>query len=155
MLETPTVVQSPSQKLAAIKIVVPRPDIVKVMGPAIQEIFSVMAEQGISPTGPLTAYHVNVDSKVFDFEVGFPIADEIEPGGRVRSFEMPASRVVRTVYQGPYEGLFDAWTEFKKWVDQSEYRPAPTLWEAYLTDPTIVTDPANWRTELNQPILAS
>lgn len=47
------------------------------------------------------------------------------PTGRVKPGELPAaSKVARTVYHGSYEGLGAAWSE-----------------------------PASWRTELNQPLV--
>ncbi len=31
-------------------------------------------------------------------------------------------------------------------------KPAPWIWEVYLTDPRTNPDPSTWRTELNQPL---
>ena len=60
----------------------------------------------------------------------------------------------RTYYHGPYEGLGGAWGEFSDWIAANGLRPAPDLWESYVTGPESSPDPANWRTELIRPLLA-
>ena len=66
--------------------------------------------------------------------------------------ELPAGRVARTIYHGPYEGLGDAWGEFMSWIEAEGLSTGPTLWESYLTDPSSVPDPANYQTELTKPL---
>ena len=73
--------------------------------------------------------------------------------GRVQPGQWPAVRVVRTVHHGPCEGLPDAWEEFMGWIETQRHTPAPDLWECYLTNPDSDPDPANWRTELNRPLV--
>jgi effector-binding domain-containing protein len=51
----------------------------------------------------------------FDFEVGVKVAVPVKATGRLRSSELPAAMVARTIYSGPYEGLPSAWGEFNKW----------------------------------------
>jgi len=40
------------------------------MGPAITEVMTAIAAQGVLATGPLFAHHPRMDPDVFDFEVG-------------------------------------------------------------------------------------
>jgi effector-binding domain-containing protein len=61
--------------------------------------------------------------------------------------------VARTVHHGGYEGLPLAWGKFLAWVADGGHTPAPDLWERYLVGPESSPDPADWRTELNQPLL--
>jgi effector-binding domain-containing protein len=101
------------------------------------------------PTGPMFSYHYRRPSDTFDFEIGFPVAKAIQPAGRVMNSKLPAERVVRSVYEGPYEGLSQAWPELQTWVRAQNHGEMGRFWECYLTNPAEVTDPKKYRTELN------
>ncbi|MDO9268340.1 MAG: GyrI-like domain-containing protein [Methylobacter sp.] len=105
MLDTPQFIQTDEQLTAVIDLIVPRAEISNVMGPAIAEIMSVIAAQGVTLTGPCFSYHRKRPADIFDFEVGFPVSRPITPVGRVKMSKLPAAKVVRTIYQGGYEGL--------------------------------------------------
>ncbi|HEU4365434.1 MAG TPA: AraC family transcriptional regulator, partial [Candidatus Krumholzibacteria bacterium] len=66
--------------------------------------------------------------------------------------ELPAAKVVRTVYHGDYEGLGNAWGEFEKLIAAEGHKTAADLWECYVAGPETGPDPAKWRTELNRPL---
>ena len=153
MLETPRILQTDEQLTAIIHLRVPRAEIGEVMGPAMAEVSSVLAFQGIVPAGPCFSYHLRMPSDSFDFEVGYPVAREVKSTGRVRMSRLPAQRVVRTVYHGGYEGLGPAWGEFIAWIKGQELPAQNRLWESYLSGPEASLDPATWRTELNRPLM--
>lgn len=152
MLDTPTIVQTDAQPAAVIRLTIPREEMRNAMGSAMQELMATLAAQGIQPAGPLFSHHFRMDPAVFDFEVGAPVDAPVSPVGRVEAGELPAARVVRNVYTGPYEGLGDAWGEFGAWISAQGHRPAPDLWERYVAGPESGPDPATWRTELNRPL---
>jgi effector-binding domain-containing protein len=152
VIEPPRIVESPALLTAVIHLTVPRSEIQLVMGPGIQEVMATLAAQGIAPVGPWFTRHFRIDAATFDFEICVPVASPVATAGRVRPGALPAARVARTVYRGPYEGLGAAWREFKGWIAAQGLKEAPTLWEAYLTDPGSSPDPTSWRTELNQPL---
>lgn len=154
MIDTPTITQSPALLTAAIRLTIPRSQIQQFMGPAIGEVFSAIAAQGLAPAGPVFSYHFKMDPNTFDFDVGVPVKSAIKPTGRVMPGTLPAARVARTIYRGPYENLGAAWGEFMKWIESQKLKPAPTLWEFYTAGPESSPDPANWQTELNRPLLA-
>jgi effector-binding domain-containing protein len=112
MIETPIVIDAPAQETACIHIVVPRAEIQTVMGPGIMEIFEALAAQDMKPTGPWFTHHLKRPDDTFDFEICVPVASPVTPVGRVQAGKMPAHTVARTVYQGGYEGLGEAWAEF-------------------------------------------
>lgn len=153
MIDKPQIVQTTAQPAAVIRITVPREEIQTVMGPAMAEVHSVATAQGVAPAGPMFSHHLRMDPNVFDFEVGLPVSAPVTRAGRVQPSELPAARVARTVYHGPYEGLADAWSEFMGWIEAERLSPAPDLWECYLSGPESSPHPANWRTELNRPLL--
>lgn len=154
MLDKPEVVQTDAQLAAVIRLTIPREEIRNVMGPGIGEVIATVTAQGIGPAGPVFSHHLKMDPKVFDFEVGVPVRAPVTATGRVVAGTLPASRVARTVYHGPYEGLGAAWGEFGAWIGAEGHTPAPDMWECYIAGPESSPDPANWRTQLNRPLTA-
>jgi len=152
MIETPQIVQTRAQAAAVIRLVLPRAEIQRVMGPAMSEVVAAVAAQGQAPAGSVFAHHFGMNPDTFDFEVGVPVASPIQAAGRVLPGELPAATVARTTYRGPYEGLGSAWREFNDWLTTHGHKPAGNLWECYVAGPESSPDPANWRTELNRPL---
>jgi effector-binding domain-containing protein len=146
MLDRPRLIQTDGQLTAIIHLTTPRAEIGQVMGPAIAEIISTLAAQGVTPAGPCYSYHPKRPSDTFDFEVGFPINRPTTPAGRVKMGRLPAANCVRTTYQGGYDGLAGAWSEFCAWIKTKEIKVQDGLWECYLAGPD------TWRTELNRPL---
>jgi effector-binding domain-containing protein len=153
MIDTPKVTNSPAQIMAFIHLTVPRTEIQKAMGPGLSEVQAAISAQGITATGPWFTHHLKMDPKVFDFEICVPVASPITATGRVKPGRLPATRIVRTVYHGPYEGLGEAWGELGAWIKAKGLTPAEDLWERYVVDPSSNPDPSAWRTELNRPLL--
>ena len=157
MIETPEITNSRQVTAAVIHIKCPREKIQLEVGPAIKEILAALASEGQSPQGPMFMHHLTMSKSHFDVEVGFPINAPLRASGRVKTSALPAARVARTIYHGPYEGLFSAWDEFRKrlerdsLVEKSVLSPIKTLWERYLVGPETTNDPSQWRTELNLP----
>ena len=72
--------------------------------------------------------------------------------GRVAPGATVATKAARTVYHGSYEGLGTAWSEFRAWIVANGHVMQPDLYEYYLTGPESSVEPADWRTELQQPL---
>ena len=145
----PEIITTNEQPTAVIHLVIPGRDMPKYMDPAIQEILKTLKDQGLQPTGPLFSYHHRRPSDTFDFEIGFPVTKAIKPVGRVISGTLPAEKIVRSIYHGPYEGLGSAWGELQSWVRARKLAESGRFWECYLDDPAKVEDPKEYRTELN------
>ena len=153
MLDTPHVLESSEQLTVCIPLVVPRAEIQAVMGPGIRELYAVLAAQGVAPAGPWFTHHKRRPTDTFDFEICVPVATPVAAAGRVQPGRLPAARVARTVYHGPYEGLGAAWGEFCTWIETNGHTPRADLWECYAVGPESSPDPADWRTELNRPLV--
>lgn len=153
MLEPPIIVETDEHAAAVIHHTIPRFRIREVMGPAIVELHETLARQGIQELGPVFAHHYKLDPKIFDFDVGIPVLRPVTPSRAVMQGRLPATRVARTVYRGPYEGLPDAWREFEAWVKAQGLKPGRSLWESYITGPESGSHPDKWITELNRPLL--
>ncbi len=89
----------------------------------------------------------------FDFDICVPVSAPATAVGRVKPWQRPALRVVRTVYHGPYEGLGGAWHEFGRWMEVNGYKTSGDLYECYLVGPESSSSPAEWRTELSRPLV--
>jgi effector-binding domain-containing protein len=137
MIETPQIIQTQAQAAAVIRLTVPRSEMMKVFGPAVGAVF---------------AHHLKMSPDTFDFELGVRVASPVTATGRVKPGELPAAKVARTIYHGPYDGLPSAWGEFDKWMRANGHEQAGSLWELYSVGPQSTPDPANWRTELNRPL---
>lgn len=152
MIDEPQIAELEPAATAFIRLEIPRERMPEVFGPAVEELVAAITAQGQAIAGPLFAHHLAMRPGLFDFEAGFPVARPITASGRVQPGERPAVKVARTVYQGPYEGLPDAWGQFQAWVEQSGLDWAPDIWECYLVGPESESDPSRWRTELNRPL---
>ena len=153
MLTTPQIIQTEVQHAATIHLTIPRNEMMKVFGPAVGELMAALADQKAPPVGAVFAHHLKMSQSTFDFEVGVKVSAPVKAIGRVRPSHLPAARVARTVYSGPYEGLPSAWGEFNNWMKANGLRQAENLWEVYSVGPQSNPDPANWRTELNRPLV--
>jgi len=152
MLDTPQIVRTTAQAAAVIHLTVPRNDMMKVFGPAVGELIATLSEQGVKPEGPVFAHHLKMSADTFDFELGVKVSTPVKATGRVKPSELPAAKVARTVYSGPYEGLPAAWGEFTKWIKANGHEQADDLWEIYSVGPQSTPDPEGWRTELSRPL---
>ena len=154
MIDQPRIVQSKLQLTAHIPLTVSFAEMQRLMGPGITEVFTVLAAQGLTPTGPWFTHHRRRPTDSFDFSICVPVAAAVKPSGRVLSGSLPAATVARTVYHGGYEGLGAAWGEFHGWITAQGHTPRADLWECYVQGPESGSDPANWQTELNAPLTA-
>lgn len=154
LLEPPRIVETERSDAAVIHLTIPRYQMQVVMGAAIGEVMERVAAQGAQPTGPIFCHHFTIDPETFDFVVGVPVDKPIERDGRVQPGELPAARVMRTIYQGNYDGLGNAWQEFDAWIAGEGLHGREDLWECYLSGPETDPDPATWRTQLNRPLAA-
>ena len=149
MITPPEVITTTEQRAATIHLVISGRDMAKYMDPAIQEIIQALTDQGLQPAGPMFSYHHRRPGDTFDFEIGFPVSKSVNEAGRVKNSALPGAKVVRAVYQGPYERMGDAWRELQDWVRERKLPEDGRFFERYLNNPDEVKDPKDYRTELN------
>ncbi len=152
-LDPPQIVDVPAFKVARIHITTPASEIRPAMHAGLKALRGALADQGIDPTGPWFTHHLKVPDQTFDFEICLPVSVDVKPEGRVVMGEIRAARTARTTYHGDYANLGDAWGQFMQWINSRGAAVAPDLWEVYAVGPDASPDPADWRTELNRPLL--
>lgn len=153
MLSTPQILITEAHEAAVIHLTIPRSEMMSTFGPAVDELLAVLADQKCEPVGAVFAHHFRITADTFDFELGIKVTRPVKPVGRVKPGELPARKVARSVYTGPYEGLPAAWGEFDTWMKAEGCRQAEDLWEVYSVGPQSTPDPKSWQTELNRPLL--
>src|SRR5258706_6155505 len=142
MIATPQIIDTNVQETAVIRLTVPRSEMMKVFGPAVGELMAALAAQGVEPVGAVFAHHLKMSPDTFDFELGVKVSAPVKAAGRVKPGQLPAAKVARTIYSGPYEGLPSAWGEFDKWMKANGHEQAANLWELYSVGPHSTSDPA-------------
>ena len=65
--------------------------------------------------------------------------------------ELPGGPTVHATHLGPYEGLATTYREVTEWMRHEGLTPGTSMWEVYLSDPSVESDPATWRTEVYWP----
>lgn len=153
MIESPQIVETPAQWVAALHVEVPRSEMQQVMGPGVREAMAAVKTQGLGPTGPWFVHHLKLAPAFFDFDICVPVSDPLTAIGRVRPWQRPAFKGVRAIYQGPYEGLGAAWHELGLWVTMNGLKTASDLYECYWVGPDSSPNPADWRTELSRELI--
>lgn len=153
MISTPEVVFSPARCIAFIELQIPHEQIAAAMQAALAEIRQLLDDQHIVSCGPWFTHHARLPSTTFELRLCIPVSAPVQPRGRVQYGQHPAATVARTVYSGNYTGLAAAWGQFRDWIAAGDLTPRRDLWEIYLVGPDASPNPADWRTELNRPLL--
>ena len=153
MPESFSIVETKELMTAVISLAILRTEIQVAMNAAIAEIISTLSAQNIAPAGPLFSYHLKRPSDMFYFEVGFPVTTPVTPTGRVTLSKLPSTKVARAIYSGGYEGLAGAWGSFFSAIKSQNLEAQGIFWESYTSGPQHSSNPANWITELNCPLV--
>src|SRR6201984_2598866 len=142
MISIPEIIQTKAEEAAVIHLTVPRSAMRKVFGPAVGELMAALAEKAVKPVGAVFAHHLKMSPDTFDFELGVKVSAPVQAAGRVKPGQLPAVKVARTVYSGPYEGHPSAWGEFNKWMKANGHEQAENLWGVDPVGPQSSPDPA-------------
>lgn len=152
MIDTPEIVLSQERRIAVVPLKVAREEMQEAFGAAMDELMRTLASQDVVPAGPVLSRYFEITPETFDFEVGVPVEESVEPEGRVRASSIPAVKVARTVHHGEYEGLPGAWEALGAWMEDRDLPHEIGGWEIYLVGPDASDDPSDWKTELCWPI---
>jgi effector-binding domain-containing protein len=121
---------------------------------ALIEICTGMSEQGTRFAGPpLAMYHsAEATEAEIDLEIAVPVADPVEPTGRMDNFTIPGGLVAVTMHCGRYEDVGPAYRALGEWVQEHGHETAGPPREVYIVGPDQVQDPGALRTEIVWPI---
>ncbi len=141
-----------SQGILSIRDRIPPTDIPMFLQDAFGELFGRLGLLGVPPAGhPFVIYHAFGPSEM-DAEVCVPIAGPAQATGRIKSRELAATTVARTLHVGPYEDLGAAYRALTDWIERNGLEAAGPVQERYLNGPGDAASPADFRTEVEIPI---
>jgi effector-binding domain-containing protein len=128
-----------------------REDLSSWLSTTFSSIYAALADNGRHPSGsPFARYHrVAVDQ--FEVEAGFPVTGLLDGSSELENSALPGEWVATTTYSGRLEDIDDAYRAIVSWIEENSAERSGDPWEVYLSDPQMRTDPAGWRTEINQP----
>jgi len=121
---------------------------------ACGEIFRHAGELGVRPAGPIfSIYHdPEFREEDVDVEVCVPLAEHVEPSGRVKPGILPGGQVASTMHAGPYDEIGPAYRALHGWIEAHGRESAGPPREVYLVGPDQSPAPSGYRTEVIWPI---
>jgi effector-binding domain-containing protein len=153
MIDEPWIDELVKQEVAFVPICVPRHQIQEVMRVGLNEIVSVLKEQGIETVGPWMTHHHYLNLDEFNCDICVPVARPVTPQGRVRPGILPSRKVARAVHRGPYNELAQAWRALMNWAAVERLHTCIDFFECYVKGPESSADPAQWETMLSVPLM--
>jgi effector-binding domain-containing protein len=134
-------------------------DLTQAQGESLRALWSLMQQRGVTPAGPpVVRYHTFGETQA-DLETGIPVAEAVAGEGRVAAGELPGGAAITTWHLGSHDGLADAYARLGSWLQANGRDADGAAWEVYWwIDPSVEPDPATWpapaewRTQLVQPI---
>ncbi len=140
-------------QVVQLHVVTPRATLASAMQAALHQVTTALEAQGTAPAGPWFAHHHRRPTDTFDFDVCFPVAQNIALSGELQHAVVPETVVVRTAYHGPYDGLPAAWPEFVAWIGAHGHETRDDFFEVYSIGPREAEDAEAWQTDLIYPLL--
>lgn len=130
-----TLVDAAPRRTAVVHGNVPRSDLPAFLRWAFTSVAEVVERQGAHVAGPpVTIYRRQAGDRI-ELEAGFPVAAAVEADGAVVPSSLPGCRTVEALHHGPYATLPRTYAEIMAWIRDHGLRPAPVMWEVYLSDP--------------------
>ena len=152
-----TVKEVPAQHAAVVRTRTSTQTISSDVGRGYAAIGAAVGQAGIAIAGPpfLVMTELMDDETPGAIELGFPVATPFPGSGPdgVVGVELPGGLVAATVHRGPYDEEGPAYQAVEAWVQEHGHVHAGPPREVYLTSPDEVTDPSQYVTEIQFPIV--
>ncbi|MBU4194236.1 MAG: MerR family transcriptional regulator [Actinobacteria bacterium] len=125
------------------------------LGKSYGALFAYLGKTGESPAGPPFGLYHDGEYKEEDADVEACVSTaKLLPGeGDVKGYELSGAKVASTLHMGPFEQIGDTYRELMLWISEQGYRPSKPCREIYLVGPEQSDDPADYRTEVQCPIV--
>ena len=127
-------------------------DIGPVVRPLCAELGRRLPKAAVHPAGRLTCLYERSPRSEDEAVVRATVPASIDAQGNLNGLEvvdLPAVRAATLVHRGPIDQVLAAWQALARWIDDNDYRSGEPARELYLDCPE---DPAQWVTELQEPI---
>jgi DNA-binding transcriptional MerR regulator len=132
----------------------PLSSIAAAVGEAFGVLYGHLARSGARPVGPpLALYHgAEFDPDDLDVELCLPVDRPLSGAAGLDGRALPAATVASTLHAGRYEDLSRAHAALQAFAAERGHEIAGPSREIYLVGPGEVTDPADFRTEVQLPV---
>ena len=118
------------------------------LGSILPEVWQFAISRGMHPAGPPYTRYYRFSDTVIDMEGGLPLSAPLAGEGRVVGGEPPAGKFATAWHVGPYEALGSTWRALEGWLRDQGLEAGEECWEVYWTDPGVVKNPDDYKTEL-------
>jgi AraC family transcriptional regulator len=126
-------------------------------GKAMEELYTLLGKKELKPRNyPMACYYDDpntVDPKETKYEVFTEFVGEFKGDKDLKVKEIPAQKMAKMLYVGPYEKCEPAYKELYGWIAKNNYEICGPSYEKYLNDPSKVA-PEELKTEILVPIKA-
>lgn len=119
---------------------------------AYRQVAEALGAAGVAPTGPAVGWYADMPTDTVDVAAGFPVPAAAVVDG-VELLTVPGGTAAVGTFQGPYDGLPDAWSKVAAWCREQDVQPRGDFWEEYVTEPSPGGDPEQNVTRLVSPLL--
>ncbi|GHH40464.1 MerR family transcriptional regulator [Streptomyces candidus] len=128
-------------------------NVAAVIQPLYEELFALLGEAGITPSGPGVTYYEDVPGSGILVHAGVQVAVPVRDDGRLRVVDLPPVESAATiVHRGPMAAVLTPVQTLGRWIDAHGHRSAGHPREVNLECPA---DQNDWVTELQAPIARS
>ena len=153
--------QLPGTQLLGVRTKATLAEIPATIHQAFGELCRYCADKTIVATGPgMTIYHDGADHAGadhpdhWDVEVAIPVERPYAGQGRLQGRAHPPMTVAYTLYEGPYgPGVTEAYHALMAWIQAQGLALAGPPRELYLAGEQDTHSPADYRTELQWPVV--
>ena len=127
------------------------------MGECLPLAFARAQQQGLALVSPPFNRYISMGRASFEIECGVAVAGDATSaaGDGVEVVEVPGGPALAAIHTGSYETLGDTYAAIETFMAENGIASGGPPWETYLTDPGDHPDPADWQTEVTQPIVRS
>ena len=133
------IINQPLQPTLAIRTTTSIKELPNELGKAYGAIGQYLAELGEQPTGAPYAAYFTFSMESMDIEIGFPVSGPLPGKDEIESSEIPAGKVARCLYTGPYNKIEPAYNALTAFIEEQDYESTGVAYEFYLNDPGEVT----------------
>jgi len=125
----------------------------QVITAATLELIDYVKRQGAGRQDlrPLVIHHTYTE-EMADIEVGLPVERAVAGEGRITNNTIPGGSVACIMHVGPYEELGIVYPALAAWIQEHGHETNGQPYEVFWNDPSEVSDPAEYRTEVLWPI---
>ncbi|MEO6304364.1 MAG: GyrI-like domain-containing protein [Bacteroidia bacterium] len=114
-----------------------------------EEMNAIGAEMGGMP-GMLT-YSNDTSNFIFECVLPLKAMPKFQPK-TCKIVVLEATPMLMYNFYGPYQHLFAAYSKIKMYMTENKLVQSGPMREFYLSDPTLVKDPAKWQTRVMVPV---